>query len=67
MMLNSDGQVLLVDVNVADETSMLVYNTKGLFRSSRKFDEKYICAVVCYVNTHFAEQLTSLWLSCCQL
>jgi len=55
MMVNSKGEVLLVDVNSADETIMIVYNTKGLFRSSRKFDEKHICAVVCYVNTHFAE------------
>ena len=55
MMVNSIGQVLLVDVNTADESTMLVYNTKGLFRSSRKFEEKHISAVIYYVNTHFAQ------------
>jgi len=54
-MLNSDGQVLLVDINVADESAMLVYNTKGLYRASKKFAEKHISAVISYVNTHFAE------------
>jgi len=55
MMLNSRAEVLLVDVNPGDETIMLVYNTKGLFRSSRKFDVKHIGAVISYVNTHFTE------------
>jgi len=54
-MLNSDGQVLLVDINIGDESAMLVYNTKGLYRASKKFDEKHISAVISYVNTHFAE------------
>jgi len=54
-MLNSDGQVLLVDINIADELAMLLYNTKGLYRASKKFDDKHICAVISYVNTHFAE------------
>ena len=54
-MVDEDGHVLLVDIGIADEMTMLTYNTKGLFRSSRKYPERYISAVVSYVNQNYAE------------
>jgi len=48
-MMNDSGQVLLVDINVAGNESMDTYNRKGLFRSSRKFDEAYIECVITYI------------------
>jgi len=54
-MVNEDGQVLLVGINIADEVTMLTYNTKCLFCSSRKYPEKCISAVICYINTHPTE------------
>jgi len=54
-MVDEDGHVLLVDIGIADETTMLTYNTKGLFRSSRKYSERYISAVISYINNNHAE------------
>jgi hypothetical protein len=51
-MMNESGQVLLVDINVAGKESMDTYNSKGLFRSSRKFDEEYIECVITYILEH---------------
>ena len=45
-MVDKDGRVLLVDINIADNDSMVKYNTKGLFRSSRKFAEIFITQVI---------------------
>ena len=38
----------LVDINIADRDGMVKYNTKGLFRSSRKFAEIFITQVITF-------------------
>ena len=47
--VDKDGRVLLVDINIAGEDAMVKYNTKGLFCSSHKFADIFITQVVCYM------------------
>ena len=54
-MMNGSGEILLVDINIAGRESMDAYNRKGLFRSSRKFDEEYIECVVTYILEYRSE------------
>ena len=65
-MINNSGEVLLVDIKISGEAAMAVYNTKGLYRSSRKFDEKHIDCVISYIKNNreraadFLDRLTTL-------